>query len=105
MSRFTIPVTQPATDAATGNTSVLTVPANTHAVVYGYDRILRYYFVDLLIDDPETGMEWESLVGEMSQTYGSAHNCLECLDNLGVTIPQQHRDELILDLPLTEVRG
>lgn len=67
--------------------------------VYGFDRPLAYYFVDHVHPDGD----FEHLVGLCSNVYGSALNCLECLERLGAEIPEQHREELLMDLPLSEV--
>jgi hypothetical protein len=66
--------------------------------VYGYDRPLQYYFLDKL-----TKSGFKSLVGMLSDVYGSAHNLLEMCDRLKIALPEIHRDELMLDLPLSEL--
>lgn len=65
---------------------------------YGFDRILSYYFLDKHM---RKGFP-KSLVGLMSNIYGSAHNLLEMCDRVGITLPRIHREELLLDLPLSE---
>jgi hypothetical protein len=70
-------------------------------VVYGFDRILQYYFVSTETPD----FEIEHLVGLLSSTYGSAWNTLECLARLGVRIPKDHQTQLVLDLPLESSDG
>lgn len=66
--------------------------------VYGYDRPLQYYFLDKV-----TKSGFRSLVGLLSNVYGSAHNLLEMCDRLKVKLPRVHREELLLDLPLSEL--
>lgn len=70
--------------------------------VYGYDRPLMYYFLS------RVKPRLQHIVGILSGTirkeevYGSASNLLEYLHKLKIEIPQRHRDELLLDLPLSE---
>lgn len=66
--------------------------------VYGYDRPLQFYFLDLECDDDHP----EPLVGMLSDVYGSARNLLEMCDRVGIHLPRVHREELLLDLPLSE---
>lgn len=67
--------------------------------VYGYDRPLQYFFLDKI----STKGFPKSLVGLLSSVYGSAHNLLEMCDRLGIKLPKVHREELLLDLPLSEL--
>jgi hypothetical protein len=66
--------------------------------VYGYDRPLQYYFLDLI---GKKGFP-RALVGMLSPIYGSAHNLLEMCNRLGIKLPRIHREELFLDLPFSE---
>lgn len=67
--------------------------------VYGFDRMLSYYFLDSV----SPSGNFQHLVGLMSPIYGSAHNLLEMCDRRGIALPPQHREELLLDLPLSEL--
>ena len=67
--------------------------------VYGYDRPLQFYFLDRLVEDEFP----EALVGEMSPVYGSALNLLDACEKHGISLPKQHRDELLCDLPLSSI--
>ena len=66
--------------------------------VYGFDRVLRYYFLDKVYP----GGDWEHVVGLLScpEVYGSAVNLLEYLDKFAVIIPVEHRQNLEFDLPI-----
>lgn len=66
--------------------------------VYGYDRPLMYYFLDLMRPNKAP----KALVGMLSPIYGSAHNLLEMCDRVGIKLPRRHREELLFDLPLSE---
>lgn len=66
--------------------------------VYGFDQVLGYYFVDHV---KKSG--FVHLVGLLGKHYGSARNALECLNRLGAQIPAQHREQMMFDLPLTEL--
>jgi hypothetical protein len=67
--------------------------------VYGYDRPLQFYFLDRMVEDEFP----EALVGILSPIYGSAHNLLDACDKHGITLPKQHREELLFDLPLSPI--
>lgn len=71
-----------------------------HRYTYGYDRRLSYYFLDKHM---KKGFP-KSLVGLLScpNIYGSARNLLEMCDRVGIKLPRVHREELALDLPLSE---
>lgn len=73
---------------------------NGKEFVYGYDRPLQYYFLSLY----QKGKMPRHLVGLLSDPpiYGSARNLLEMCDRVGITLPNIHREELCLDLPLSE---
>jgi hypothetical protein len=66
--------------------------------VYGYDRPLMYYFLDLVRPKQMP----KALVGMLSPVYGSARNLLEMCERRGIKLPRIHREELCLDLPLSE---
>jgi len=74
---------------------------NDERVVYGFDRILQYYFVDHIDAEGEP----EALVGLMSGVYGSAVNALECLTRLNCSIPPDHLMSLYMDLPFQDTDG
>lgn len=67
--------------------------------VYGYDNPLQYYFLDRMVEDEFP----EALVGMLSPVYGSAHNLLDACSDNGIELPPQHRDELLMDLPLSPI--
>jgi hypothetical protein len=68
---------------------------------YGYDRPLQEYF--LIQNIPEID-DFENdcieLVGSLGDIYGSAMNLLQEIDRLKIPIPAEHREKLILDLPI-----
>jgi hypothetical protein len=66
--------------------------------VYGFDSMLAYYFLDRVLPDGD----WEHVVGMLScpPVYGSALNLLDHLDRFGVVVPDEHRLNLELDLPI-----
>jgi hypothetical protein len=74
---------------------------NDERVMYGFDRILKYYFVSRIDADGEV----EHLVGLLSPVYGSARHTLEALAELGAKIPADHLTQLCMDLPLEETDG
>ena len=69
-----------------------------HKFVYGFDGPLSYYFLDRVYPDGR----FRHVVGLCSfpPVYGSALNLLEFLDKFRVEIPEEHRDLLMLDLPI-----
>jgi hypothetical protein len=68
---------------------------------YGYDRPLQYFFLSR--ETPKL----KHIVGLLSGTvrkqevYGSASNLLEYINRLKIEIPLRHREELLLNLPLS----
>jgi hypothetical protein len=68
--------------------------------VYGYDRPLQYYFLDKETKDP---MQPRALVGLLSEVYGSASNLYEMCKRVGINLPEIHREDLAMDLPLREL--
>lgn len=69
-----------------------------HKFVYGFDRVLSYYFLDRVLKSGG----WRHVVGLLSlpPVYGSAHNLLEYLDKYRVNIPDEHRRLIECDLPI-----
>lgn len=74
---------------------------NGESVVYGFDRVLQYFFVDHIDADGEP----EALVGLLSGVYGSARNALEYLTRLNCPIPPDHLVSLFMDLPFQDTDG
>jgi hypothetical protein len=67
---------------------------------YGYDNPLHEYFLQKVIHDEYDFPEIVELVGNLSDTYGSAVNLLTALKNHNVQIPEEHELKLIGDLPI-----
>ena len=80
-----------------------TTSATGERYVYGYDRPLQYYFLDKITKSGDGFPEYTSIVGELSDPpiYGSALNLLDKIDELKIDIPELHRLDLHLDLPLS----
>lgn len=66
---------------------------------YGYDKPLQEYFIQKVIPTDDRFPECVELVGSLSNTYGSAVNLLEAIQNNGIHIPDAHRLSIELDLP------
>jgi hypothetical protein len=67
---------------------------------YGYDNPLQEYFLQKVTHDEYDFPEIVELVGNLSDTYGSAVNLLTALKNHNVQIPEEHELKLIGDLPI-----
>lgn len=78
---------------------------NGERYAYGYDRPLQYYFLDKIDESGDGFPEYTSIVGLLSDPpiYGSARNLFDKLNELNIVIPDQHKVELHMDLPLSEI--
>lgn len=67
-----------------------TTDANGKSYSYGFDKPLGEYF--LQTDDAE-------LVGCLSSKNGTGANVLQMVEELGLNIPDDHKNAMALDLP------
>ena len=67
--------------------------------VYGYDRVLDYYFLSREFANGN----WRNYVGLLSDVAGTADNLLHFMDKMGVSMPDAHRQDLIDGAPLRDI--
>lgn len=61
---------------------------------YGYDNPLQEYFIQ-----ENKGDELVEIVGSLSDKPGIAGNFLIAIEELGIQIPKEHLDRVVMDLP------
>jgi hypothetical protein len=73
---------------------------------YGYDGPLQEYFLQLSRIKIKIGkltfdiIANEEIVGTLSNKYGSGVNLLEAIEELDINVPEEHRDEAGMDIPI-----
>lgn len=74
---------------------VVKVPAKGRVYRYGFDRPLQEYFLSVTT---RRGNSF-SLVGSMSETYGSGVNLAEAVKQFKLDVPKEHVAAMQMDMP------
>lgn len=61
---------------------------------YGYDNPLQEYFIQ-----ENVGEDMVEIVGCLSDKPGNAGNFLSAVEELGIKVPQEYLDRVVMDLP------